>query len=38
MDRVNKKTNLLWRNEWLFAFETEDYPNGHSYDPSTKRG
>ena len=38
MDRVNKKTNLLWRNEWLFAFENEDYPNGHIYDPSTKRG
>lgn len=40
MTRANRTCNTLWRNEWMFAYEDEDYADFHEfhYDPSCRKG
>lgn len=40
MSRVKGKCNTLWRNEWMFAYEDEEYAEFHEfhYDPSCRNG
>ena len=40
-DRARKKTTTLWRHEWKFAFENEDYgefTDAEDYDASLRKG
>lgn len=40
-DRARKKTTTLWRHEWKFAFEDEDYgefTDAKDYDASLRKG
>ena len=36
--RASGKCNLLWRNEWQFAYQCDDYADCVAYDPSTRKG
>ena len=36
--RISKKCNTLWRDEWMFAMENEEYSEYEFFDASTRKG